>query len=410
MVEAQTAPTPLAPLLLRNILLPLFIYSDKTLINLSHKFKLFHIIRYTLITAFLFFLKVIPSFISSSLQHSQTHNHNHNSDSEFDSDSSTYPWVPFLKGSGNCNDLAGADGSLVDETCIARALTQLLAILNEIPVSSRKYEIVRSYAEKLMDENLEEGYEPLRKVNAKVLSAAFSRALQQLQSAAVAAAKYDIEKNTTTGGDVTKKGGGYFGLNRVIKTVGHYGDFAWTQFTKPKTRLRVSAEKLSAELLWLAEKLVACGSADEAVQQWASASKLACVALSAPQRLQGSLVKLSVYLFKEAVSMGGQDDDMEELRKVKTKLLMSWLPFLCRATIGVEAPVLTFNEKAELENMLGKLIESLKHEEEQEKVLSLWLHHYAHCPSSDWPNLYQYYDRWCTASRNLFILQGKQEK
>lgn len=108
--------------------------------------------------------------------------------------------------------------------------------------------------------------------------------------------------------------------------------------------------------------------------------------------------------------MGGQDDDMEELRKVKTKLLMSWLPFLCRATIGVEAPVLTFNEKAELENMLGKLIESLKHEEEQEKVLSLWLHHYAHCPSSDWPNLYQYYDRWCTASRNLFILQGKQEK
>ncbi|CAI9264705.1 unnamed protein product [Lactuca saligna] len=402
MVEAQAAPTPLAPLLLRNILLPLFIYSDKTLINLSHKFKLFHIIRYTLITAFLFFLKVIPSFISYSLHPNQ--NQNHNSDPELDSDSGPHPWVPFLKG----ND--AADGSLVDETCIARALTQLLAIINEIPVSSRKYEIVRSYAEKLMNENLEEGYEPLRKVNAKVLSAAFSRALQQLQSAAVAAAKYDIEKNTATGGDVTKKGGGYFGLNRVIKTVGHYGDFAWTQFTKPKTRLRVSAEKLSAELLWLAEKLVACGSADEAVRQWASASKLACVALSAQQRLQGSLVKLSVYLFKEAVSMGGQDDDVEELRKVKTKLLMSWLPFLCRATIGVEAPVLNFNEKAELENMLGKLIESLKHEEEQEKVLSLWLHHYAHCPSSDWPNLHQYYDRWCTASRNLFILQGKQEK
>ncbi|CAH1426184.1 unnamed protein product [Lactuca virosa] len=277
MVEAQTAPTPLAPLLLRNILLPLFIYSDKTLINLSHKFKLFHIIRYTLITAFLFFLKVIPSFISYSLHPNQNQNQNHNADSELDSDSGTHPWVPFLKG----ND--AADGSLVDETCIARALTQLLAIINEIPV----------------------------------LSAAFSRALQQLQSAAVAASKYDIEKNTATGGDVTKKGGGYFGLNRVIKTVGHYGDFAWTQFTKPKTRLRVSAEKLSAELLWLAEKLVACGSADEAVRQWASASKLACVALSAQQRLQGSLVKLSVYLFKEAVSMGVQDDDMEESRKAK---------------------------------------------------------------------------------------------
>lgn len=409
MVEAQTAPTPLAPLLLRNIFLPLFIYSDKTLIHLSHKFKVFHIIRYTLITAFLFFLKVIPSFIPSSLRpgQNQNQNHNHNSDSDFDSDSGTYPWVPYLKGPGNCND--AADGSLVDETCIARALTQLLAIINEIPVSSRKYEIVRSYAEKLMNENLDQGYEPLRKVNAKVLSGAFSRALEQLElatKAGVAAAKYDNDANS--GGDVKKTDGGvYFGLNRVIKTVGHYGDFAWTQFTKPKTRLRGSAEKLSAELLWLAQKMVACGSADEAVRQWASASKLACVALSTQQRLQGSLVKLSAFLFKEAVSMGGKDDDVEEVREVKMKLLMTWLPFLCRATIGVEAPVLNMNEKAELENVLGKLIESLKHEEEQEKVLSLWLHHYAHCPSSDWPNLHHYFDRWCTASRNLLILEGR---
>ncbi|KAL4588525.1 hypothetical protein LXL04_001416 [Taraxacum kok-saghyz] len=403
MVEAQPAPTTLAPLLLRNVLLPLFIFSDKTLINLSNKFKLFNIIRYTLITAFLFFLKVIPSFISSSLQSNQNHNHSHNSDAEFDPDSCTYTWVPFVKGGGNCND--PADCRLVDETCIARALTQLLGIINELPVSSRKYEIVRSYAEKLMNENLEERYESLRKVNATVLSSAFSRALQQLELAAEAT-KYHGEVNT--GGDVTKTGGGcggYFGLNQVIKTVGHYGDFAWTQFTKPKTRLRNSAEKLSSELVWLAEKLVACGSTDEAVRQWASASKLAFVALSAQPRLQASLVKLSVLLFKEAESMNM--DDVEELRKVKMQLLMSWLPFLCRATIGVEAPVLTLNEKTEVEKVLGKLIESLKQEEEQEKVLSLWLHHYAFCPSSDWPNLHHYYDRWCTASRNLLILEGK---
>ncbi|KAI3715829.1 hypothetical protein L6452_22817 [Arctium lappa] len=412
MMELPQSPIPLAPLLLRNILLPLFIYTDKSLLNLTHKFKLFEILRYTIITAFVFFLKFIPTFIPSSL------NPTHTSDfSDSDSDSSAINWVPFLKGAaGKCNNET-ADNSLAGDTCIARALSQLLAIVNEIPVSSRKYDIVRSYAEKLMDENLEEGYESLRKVNATVLSGAFSRALGQLELLAAAARtatareEGEVSGGGGGGGEVVKtSGGGYFGLNRVFKTVGHYGDAAWTRFVKRKPRVGGSAEKLSAELLWLAQKLAACGSADEAVRQWASATKLASFALSAQLRLQGSLVKLSALLFKQATCMGGEDDDegnMEEVRKIKMKMLMSWLPFICRASNGTDTPVLSFHEKLELETVLGELIGSLKHEEEQEKVLALWLHHFTHCQSTDWPNLYLYYTRWCATSRKLLILEGK---
>ncbi|KAL4323481.1 hypothetical protein GQ457_11G002220 [Hibiscus cannabinus] len=54
-----------------------------------------------------------------------------------------------------------------------------------------------------------------------------------------------------------------------------------------------SAEKLAVELLWLAEKMVACGFGEEAVERWASASNLASLSLLAEPRLQGSLVKVS---------------------------------------------------------------------------------------------------------------------
>nr|GEU31983.1 hypothetical protein CTI12_AA362830 [Tanacetum cinerariifolium] len=302
-------------------------------------------------------------------------------------------WFPFFNRLEKCNyDTSHISNGklLTGDTCIARALSQLLTIISEIPVSSRKYEVVRSYAEKLMNENLEEKYEPLRLVNSKVLGNAFAQALRQLELAVTEGVE---------DGEGMKSGG----LNRVFNV-------AWTRFRNRRTGFVGSAEKLAAELLWLAEKLAACGSGDEAVKQWASANKLASVALSAQLGLQGSLVKLTAYLFKQAASMGGEDDEegnMEELRKIKMRMLMSWLPFLCRASIGTDAPVLSFNEKVELENVLGELIGSLKHEEEQEKVLSVWLHHFTRCPSSDWPNLHVYYARWCTTSRKLLILEGK---
>nr|XP_043623975.1 uncharacterized protein LOC122595633 isoform X2 [Erigeron canadensis] len=302
MIEPQQATTPLAPYVIRNFILPLLVYTDKSLINLTHKFKLFKLIRYTLVKTFLFFLKIIQSFF---LFYSNF-NPNPNYDNDFylgsflDSDSETngtYLKVPFIKGTQEHKKIG--EHNVTGDTCIARALAQLLAIVNEIPVSSRKYEVVRSYAEKLIDANLKENHEALRKVNAAVLSHAFSHALRQLEMAAEVAAVVENDDSTMIKSK-SKGGGGRFGLTRVIKTVGYYGDVAWTRLRKKKTaRFEGSAEKLSAELLWLAEKLAACGSGDEAVREWASASKLASVALSAQLRLQGSLVKLSVVYYME---------------------------------------------------------------------------------------------------------------
>ena len=53
------------------------------------------------------------------------------------------------------------------------------------------------------------------------------------------------------------------------------------------------AEKFAKELLWIAEKLLACGGMEEAVQQWSSAPSLAELSLYASPKVQKSLVRLS---------------------------------------------------------------------------------------------------------------------
>ncbi|KAK7825652.1 hypothetical protein CFP56_032930 [Quercus suber] len=169
-----------------------------------------------------------------------------------------------------------------------------------------------------------------------------------------------------------------------------------------------SGEKLAAELLWLAQKLVACGCAEEAVSKWAVASNLAWLGLWAQPRLQGSLVKISAFLFKQAKILGLyeiEESKKEQQRQTKKKMLLSWLPLLCRASNGTDVPILSMSERVELEKVLEESIEMLEQEEDQEQVLSLWLHHFTYCPSSDWPNLHASYTRWCNASRKLLVLQ-----
>ncbi|GFS31320.1 hypothetical protein Acr_00g0016800 [Actinidia rufa] len=345
--------------------------------------------------AFLFLLRLLPSLFPSV--------------KPSDPQAFDYPLKP-LK-SNNYASAAATAGGGGGDSGIARALSQLLSIVNDIPVSSRKYEVVRSLAERLIDENLSEGSEALREVNCSVLSAAFSRVLSQLQVAVV-----DRDR---TGGDLAEgsaEGGEreYRKVGRVLRAVRYYGDAAWTRFGKAKAepgRLGGSAEKLAAEVLWLAQKMAACGCEEEAVEKWASASHLAWLALSAEPRLQGSLVKVSAFLFKQARDLGRakeEDEDeskKEQQRQTKMKMLMSWLPLLCRASTGTDEPVLSLSQRSQLERVLEEIIETLEREEEQENVLSLWLPHFTHCPSSDWPNLHACYARWCNASRKLLLLQ-----
>ncbi|KAK6156843.1 hypothetical protein DH2020_011091 [Rehmannia glutinosa] len=387
----ENSPSAIAPLLLRNLLTSIFIHADKSLLYFSQKYKLLETIRYLLVSLFLFFLSLLPYFFSFLTPCKESENSKSTRDDTYSA------------------SIGGADSG------VSRALAQLLLIMNDIPVSSRKYEVVRSLAEKLIDENLLEGNRALREVNCAVLSAAFSRSLSQIEAAVV-------EQGRRSGGDF---GGDvaasdfyiYNRASRLVKGVRYYGRAAW-RYAKSRREMSQSgssAEKMAAELLWLAQKMAASGCVEEAVCKWASASNLAWLGLSAEPRLQGNLVKASAFLIKQAQEMGNEEQEDEDqktskplekhhIRQTKMKLLMSWLPLLCRANNGTDAPILSMGERAELERILEEIILTLREEDEQECVLSLWLHHFTHCPASDWPNLRACYTRWYSASRARLML------
>ncbi|KAH0731978.1 hypothetical protein KY289_003166 [Solanum tuberosum] len=382
-VMTESTSSSIAPLLLRNLLTSAFIFADKPFILLAERYKLLETIRYFLISAFLFFLRLLPSLFPSLNPSGENYG---------------YPLKPKK---GEIYSPAAASGGA--RSGISRALTQVLSIVNDIPVSSRKYEVVRSLAERLIDENLLEGNKALREVNCAALSAAFTRTLSQLESAMVAEEGGGGSGLVSGGG---RDGGDYVGkLSRGLRAIRYYGDVVWQRgrARNQMSQFGCSAEKLAAELLWLAQKMEACGCVDEAVYMWASASHVAWLALSAEPRLQGSLVKVSAFLFKQSREIGkiaeDEESTKEHLRRTNMNMLMSWLPLLCRASNGTDTPVLSISERAELERILEQIIGTLEQEEEQEKVLSLWLHHFTYCPSSDWPNLHDCYTRWCTASR-----------
>lgn len=383
MENSVGAAAAIAPLLLRNLITSIFIYADK----LAGKYKLLEVFRHLIVSSFLFFLQILPSFFPSL---------------NFSRDVYYYPRKP-----SKSDNFGPVSSAAAGDSAIGRALSQLLSIVSDIPVSSRKYEVVRSLAEKVIDDNLREGFESLREVNRTVLSAAFERTLARLEAAVLEEQRGEGSGYGLGFGPANQQLGRVF--VRAVKCI---VDMGWTRVVtsggEEAIRLGSSAEKLAAELLWVAEKLAACGYAKEAVCQWASASNLAWLALSAQPRLQGSLVKVSAFLFKQAKDIGREDEADDSNKKVQKetniKMLMSWLPLLCRASNGTDAPILTGIERAELERVLEETIDMLEEEDEQEKVLSLWLHHFTYCPSSDWPNLHACYSRWCTASRKLLLL------
>ncbi|KAL8536174.1 hypothetical protein ACS0TY_011713 [Phlomoides rotata] len=370
-----------APLLVRNLLTWTFVHADKSLFFFSEKFQIIQRLRSFLVSAFLFFIGLLPYFFSSLIPNSPEPHKFHFKSTKDDQ-------FPASIGGG------GTDSG------VSRALSQLLLIMNDIPVSSRKYEVVRSLVEKLIDENLLEGNQALREVNCAVLSAAFARSLAELEVA--------MERDCGGGGVATESDYMYYKANRFIRGVKYYGSVAWRYAVAISRsdingRSGCSAEKLAAELLWLSQKMAASGCAEEAVCKWASASNVAWLALTTEPRLQCSLVKVSAFLIKQAKDIGEEEVQDEtrtlHVRQTKMKMLLSWLPLLCRANNGTDSPILSMAERAQLENILEEMIETLDAEEEQETVLSLWLHHFTYCSVSDWPNLRSSYTQWYSASR-----------
>ncbi|KAL9672213.1 hypothetical protein QQ045_028463 [Rhodiola kirilowii] len=372
------------PLLLRNLITAIFIFAENSLHTLSTKYKLLQFIRHLIISFFLYFLRILPPLFPPSLN--PTH----------------LPKTPKA-------DAFNVNPNGVADSGIGRALSQLLAIVNDVPVSSRKYEVVRSLAERIVDDNNREGFESLREVNRKALTAALERTLRRLENAALAEERGDL-------GFGPLQADFHYLSRALMKSLRYVGDAAWARVIKPRSyepaapEVGGSAEKLAAEVLWLAQKLVACGFVEEAVFQWASASRLAWLSLMAEPRLQGSMLKVSAFMFeqvglieKNREDLNLTDDQRMRQKEMKMKMMLSWLPLLCRAGNGSDAPVLSRLQRAELERIVEEMIEKLDCIEDQEKVLSLWLHHFTYSTSSDWPNLHECYARWCAASRKQLV-------
>lgn len=116
------------------------------------------------------------------------------------------------------------------------------------------------------------------------------------------------------------------------------------------------------------------------------------------------------FLLKQCREMGkdkdGDESEKQQQMQTKLKMLISWLPLLCRGSNGTDAPVLSIGERRELELVLEEMIGTLQ-QDQQEQVLALWLHHFTYSSSSDWPNLHASYARWYSASRKLLIHQDQ---
>lgn len=144
----------------------------------------------------------------------------------------------------------------------------------------------------------------MREVNRTALSSAFAITLSQLEAAAV-------DRGQDGGGEAGSGSGMVeFRLSRVVRAVRSLGNARRSRVGSgggEMSRLESSAEKLAAELLWLAQKLAACGGAEEALKRWAASANLARLALWAEPRLQGFLVKISGilhYNFNNLVLIG----------------------------------------------------------------------------------------------------------
>ncbi|XAR63988.1 hypothetical protein NMG60_11024165 [Bertholletia excelsa] len=296
---------------------------------------------------------------------------------------------------------------------LGRALAHIFALLNELPASSRKYQFAVAMADKIVDENARNGHMELLEINRAALASAFGRTLgllyKSLLKSSQSSGEYESGAWTSwvlqalpMGSVVAPYLKGIRVCVGAIYSAMATGTATGGQWTKQRGAAEdsindVLAEKYAQELLWITNKLRVCGAVDEALMQWSVASGLASLSLSAKQRVQGSILKISSILIGELTR-----GKFEVGEQVKYRLLVQWLPLLCYADNGLAYPVLTSYEKAEIEWAIDEVISTLP-AVDQEVVLTNWLQDFA-TSSSDWPNLQSSYDRWCRSTRKLLAL------
>ncbi|KAL5543117.1 hypothetical protein UlMin_010827 [Ulmus minor] len=333
-------------------------------------------------------------------------------------------------------DLSGSSSSSMDLVlhqgvedvpvqALARSLSHILFLINEIPATSGKYQFATAMAETIMEENARSCHDEMLYVNRTALALAFERTSSLLHRA--------VEKNLP-GGDHENKFSSSFaaraihalpmgshvatyikGLRACVGAVkscveviatcrsqrtrragiaGCGGRVIWEEEDEEGREL--VGEKLAEELFWISNKLRAYGAVDEALVQWSFASGLASLALATNPRVQALLVKISAVLFVDV-----NREDVMVTREVKFRLLLLWLPLFCHANNGMSYPILSHFKKIELEKAINEAIWSLP-AVDQEVILTNWIQDFAISPS-DWPNLQLSYDRWCQTTRNLAL-------
>ncbi|PON68232.1 BTB/POZ domain protein [Parasponia andersonii] len=308
---------------------------------------------------------------------------------------------------------------------LGRALSQILALLNEIPATSRKYQFSMAMAERIMDGNARSGHVDMLQVNRVALSSAFDRTSALLHRSLEKRHRDNSDEYSGSGAWAARAIralplGSYVapyikGLSVCVGAVRSWVEVIVTHRSRGTRRIpgfgggeggrlvweeeeggEVVAEKLGEELMWISHKLKAYGAVDEALVQWSFASGLASVSLTTDPRLQGLIVKISAMLFSEL-----NQEDVEVSTEVKFRLLLLWLPLFCHAGNGFAYPVLTYFEKADVERAIDQAIWSLP-PMDQEVILTNWIQDFA-ISASDWPNLQSSYDRWCQSTRNLVV-------
>uniref|UniRef100_A0A803LRY9 BTB/POZ domain-containing protein n=2 Tax=Chenopodium quinoa TaxID=63459 RepID=A0A803LRY9_CHEQI len=303
---------------------------------------------------------------------------------------------------------------------LSRALSHILALLNELPATSKKYEFAVAMADRLLDDNTRDGNVELLHVNSVALSSAFECTVNRLYHILNNAAISHVDQANNRGGPWTlrvirklplgtyisayMKGGisavfphlhSMWQLQKRRSMMNDDGDGGGDEFVgSDQSAEVVGAEKLAQELLWIIHKLRACYAVDEALVQWSLASNLASLSLNANPRVQALLIKISASLLGDIAQA-----EFKVHTQVQYRLLVLWLPLFCYACSGLRYPVLSSYEKIDVERTMERMIASLS-ATEQEVVLRNWLQDFAIC-SSDWPNLRPSYDRWCQCSRQL---------
>jgi len=182
---------------------------------------------------------------------------------------------------------------------------QVLTLVNDIPVTSRKNEFARDLADKIIEENAKQGGPTLQEINRTALSSGFARTLKLLNSSlnCMQRQQKDVETSSWPW--------------RLIRMIPLYSQLmpsfenlhgSLTNLLQPQSTATlptsqsqlvmtnnssILAEKLAQELLWVTNKLGMCSAIEEALLQWSTATHLAAFSISAHPRVQGSLVKIS---------------------------------------------------------------------------------------------------------------------